>query len=427
MAELERAPFAYLKPFLYHAFTMQSFQAIISEMRSLKLLVKAFGLTGLHLGILKLTFIVQGLPYMFWVGLAPRVLLILLAALPLAARAVISIKTGFVLPSPLVFFAYYLVLLWLFPKLQELWKAVTGHPRVGRRALLLGSGVVALGAVGVSESSRNLTVVEHELPLADLSVEHEGLKVALLADLHRGPAVGRSYLEEVVARVNELKPDLIVMPGDFVSKSPSYFEDLETILANLNPRIASLATLGNHDHWEGADKALETLQAAGVLALQNRALYLGPQKTLTETPEPGSLCLAGVDDLWYGQPDFGFFQKVPRELPVLLLSHHPDVAEEFGTVACRVDLQLSGHTHGGQVVLPGVGALATASAYGTKYLYGWCQGPSWPVFTTCGIGTSTLPVRVGTQAEIVLFTLNRKALNEKRPSSPQSGQEGLMS
>ena len=71
----------------------------------------------------------------------------------------------------------------------------------------------------------------------------------------------------------------------------------------------------------------------------------------------------------------------------------------------RVDLQVSGHTHGGQILLPGLGPVATASRFGTKYLSGWAQGPRWRVYTTVGIGTSMVPVRVGTTPEIVVFRL----------------------
>ena len=333
--------------------------------------------------------------------------LLVLAAVPLGVRAFLDLHAGVVLPGPVAFFLYYIAVLALLPRIVALRRAIKAPAHIGRRSLFVGTGVLALGAVGVAESSKNLQVLNKHLPLRDLPSGFEGTKVALLADLHRGPAVGREYLEEVVARVNSLQPDIVLMPGDFVSKSSSYYPDIQRILSGLNPRIASFATLGNHDHWEGAEGALAALDGAGVLALQNRALYVGPEGRVGERPAPGALCLAGVDDLWVGEPNIEFLADVPTDKPVILLSHHPDIAEKFKDCGHRVDVQFSGHTHGGQVVLPGVGPLATASAYGTKYVYGWAEGPSWPVFTTCGIGTSTIPVRVGTTAEIVLFELRK--------------------
>lgn len=375
-------------------------------MRYLKLFLLALVLGFVHLALLKLALGTQGLPYLFWPSVVFRTLLLVLAAIPFALQSALVGHLQLSLHPLLLYTAYYSVVITVFPRIVALWRVARAPAQMGRRAVLLGGGVVALGTAGLAKQSTELHVLEYPLPVKDLPKALNGLRVALLADIHRGPVVSQSFLEEVVDRVNSLSPDLVLMPGDFVAKSPRFFPDIERALRRLNPSIASFATLGNHDVWVGREQAMACLQGAGVIPLQNRAVYLGADRSLKDGPAIGeSLCLAGVDDLWTGEPDFSFLASVPTEIPVFLLSHHPDVAEDFQNSAQRIDWQFSGHTHGGQIVLPAVGALATASSYGDKYLYGWCQGPKWPVFTTCGIGTSSVPVRVGTQSEILLFTL----------------------
>lgn len=377
-------------------------------MRFFKVLLLASALALAHLALLKAALLTQTLPYLFWPSIVFRAMLLVLAAVPFAISNFCHLYLGS-MPHPLlVYAAYYVVVFLLWPYLVALRKVALAPTQAGRRALLLGGSVVALGTAGMAKQNSELRILEFPLPVRDLPSDFEGLRIALAADLHRGPVVSQSTLEEVVEKLNSLKPDLIFMPGDFVSKSPRFFSDVNRAFKLLNPKIASFATLGNHDIWEGREKAMACLEGAGVITLQNRLLYLHTDGKLHSRAIPDcSICLAGVDDLWTGEPNLDFLETVPSNIPVLLLSHHPDVAEEFSDCGHRVDFQFSGHTHGGQIVFPGIGALATASSYGDKYLYGWNPGPKWPVFTTCGVGTSTVPVRVGTQSEIVLFTLTR--------------------
>lgn len=284
-------------------------------------------------------------------------------------------------------------------------------PRVSRRAFLsAGLATLLAGSLQGFRGREQLTTVHHQLALKQLPSKLEGLRLVLLADLHRGPATPREYLQRVVDHVNGLQPDLVLLPGDFVSKSSYYFKDIQELLAQLQPRIASLATLGNHDHWEGTEQARAAVRDSGVVLLENSAVVITPKRSLGDSSCEQGLCLAGVDDLWAGKPDLNqALAGVSADIPRLLLSHNPDFAEEKAAleIGQRVDLQLSGHTHGGQVVLPGVGAVASASRYGLKYIYGFSEGPSWPVFTTRGIGTSTLPLRLGAPPEVVVFELSR--------------------
>jgi predicted MPP superfamily phosphohydrolase len=384
-------------------------------MKLWKRLLLAVLLAGLHLFTLDFSTFAQSIPFLFWPSLAVRVLALLVAAPALCVRGLLDIKMGLALPIWLCLLGLHLVLPYVLERGRNAWRVLKAPTVRSRRNLFVGAGFLAAGATGVARETTHLEIRRQELALPDLPSELSGLKVALVADLHRGPAVSQNFLEEVVSRVNSLRPDLVLMPGDFVSKSPSYFKDITSALKGLNPRIGSFATLGNHDIWEGRDEATVALEAAGVRLLQNRSTYLSRLLQITDTPCQG-LCLAGVDDLWAGEPDLDMaLGSVPSEVPVILLSHNPDVAETQND--SRVDVQFSGHTHGGQIVLPGLGPLATASAHGTKYVSGWAQGPRWKVFTTVGVGTSTIPVRVGASPEIVLFTLVGAELTSRQKTT----------
>lgn len=370
-----------------------------------KRLLFAILLTCVHLLLLNAASFLQGIPALFWPSLTLRIIALALAAPALGLRGFIDLHLGGVVPLWVLLIFLHLATPWLYARCKEFWSVLHSSEVPARRALFLGAGVLALGSTQVLEKATDLQINPQHLKVKNLPPQLSGLRIALLADLHRGPAVSQAYLEDVVRVVNRLNPDLVLMPGDFVSKSDHYFESLSHVLSQLRPKIASLATLGNHDHWEGEKKTIAALESAGVIMLQNRSLVLSPQRRLGG-PASSGLCLAGVDDLWAGRPDLALaLGAVPQDLPVLLLSHNPDLAETQANCGYRVDLQLSGHTHGGQVVLPGIGPLATASSFGTKYLSGWAEGPKWPVFTTVGVGTSTVPLRIGTRPEVVLLTL----------------------
>ena len=120
------------------------------------------------------------------------------------------------------------------------------------------------------------------------------------------------------------------------------------------------------------------------------------------------MCIAGVGDLWEGAPDYhAALSGAPRAMPRLLLSHNPDAAEDskFVTGNYRVDLMISGHTHGGQVWVPGIGTPIVPSKFGQKYASGLVKGPACDVFISKGVGVSGLPVRFGVPPEIVVFDL----------------------
>ena len=178
------------------------------------------------------------------------------------------------------------------------------------------------------------------------------------------------------------------------------------LLCQLRGRLGVLAVLGNHDHWEGAAACRAAFARGGVRLLDRDRVFLGPGG-ITEAPTEDTICLAGLADLWEEQHDPREpLDQVPEGMPRLLLSHNPDYAELL-PAGLRVDLMLSGHTHGGQVRLPWVGTPKIPSRYGQKYAGGLCQGPTCPVLVSRGVGMGFLPVRLGVPPEMSLITLTR--------------------
>lgn len=282
------------------------------------------------------------------------------------------------------------------------------EPDASRRAFLV-RGTALVGAVAVvgiaARDKENLQVVRQALELPGLPPELKGTRIAVISDLHRGPYNGMDFLARVVQAVNDERPDLVLLPGDFVQISGEYFADAAEAVARLRPRIAMLGTLGNHDHWEGADLARRLLPRAGLRLIDNDRVFLTPGGGLTEVAPAAGLLLGGVGDLWEDRTDLeAALRGAPATMPRLVMSHNPDFAET-GARRVRVDLQISGHTHGGQVNVPGVGVPFVPSRYGNRYAAGLVQGPAWPVYVNRGIGTTILPLRLRVRPEITLFTL----------------------
>ena len=249
-----------------------------------------------------------------------------------------------------------------------------------------------------------------DLPLRGLPKDLEGARLIHLSDLHLGPYNSRHYLGSVMDRCSELDAHLLLVTGDFIHGSVEFFEPVARLLARVKTRHGTLAVLGNHDHWQDPVRCRRALTGQGIQIVENRRLFLGAGGLTPDPPAEGGLCLAGVGDLWEGRHDMdACFGGVDPATPRLLLSHNPDYAE-FSSARLsghRVDLMLAGHTHGGQVRLPGTRSLVVPSFYGSKYARGMVQGPAFPVFVTTGVGVTILPVRLNVRPEVVLFTLKR--------------------
>ena len=276
------------------------------------------------------------------------------------------------------------------------------------------AGVAAGPAWALFVQPRRYEIVRHRLALPDLPTELDGLRIVQLSDIHHGPWLSLDYIARVVTDTNALRPDLVLLTGDYVQGRRHYVSPCVAALAALAPRIGVLAVLGNHDWWEGVDEARGAFGRVGIPLLDNDRRVLTPQRRLARVDEAGGpeargLAIAGLGDYLEGGPDFAAaLDGLPAHMPCLLMSHWPDAAEDpamrYGR--WRVDLMLSGHTHGGQVRLPLVGTPIVPSRYGQKYAAGFVDGPACRVYVNRGIGTALLPVRWGVAPEITVFDLS---------------------
>ncbi|GAB4474248.1 MAG: metallophosphoesterase [Elainellaceae cyanobacterium] len=190
-----------------------------------------------------------------------------------------------------------------------------------------------------------LTLESVTVRIADLPPSCDGLRIAQLSDFHYdGLGLSDTLLEEAIALVNRLQPDLVALTGDFVTHDPSPIEPLSTRLKALHSRLGSFAVLGNHDSYRpgAADYITRTLTAAGIEVLRNQIAY----------PLGEMFPVVGLADFWSKAFSPKVLESLPPDRPRLVLSHNPDSAARLEPY--RADLQLSGHTHGGQIVIPGV-------------------------------------------------------------------------
>jgi len=281
----------------------------------------------------------------------------------------------------------------------------------GRRAVLIGGsaavGGLVLGGYSYLYERKHFVLEQYTLSLPDLPLELEGLRVVLMADWHCGPVCRPDFLFPAIQLANRCKPDVILLPGDFISVSNHYFHEAAELASQLRPRLPHgvLISWGNHDYWGGLEVGEKEMPRAGCQILRNRNLLLTPSREFATSGSKG-LWLSGLDDLWAGKPDLvGTLGPLPLDMPRLVMSHNPDLAEEQS--GARVDLMVSGHTHGGQIRIPTLGTPVLPSRYGQKYASGWVEAPHYPVYVTRGVGTSSLPIRLGVPPEVTLFELRR--------------------
>lgn len=255
---------------------------------------------------------------------------------------------------------------------------------------LVGLGTVAVAGVGHA-APRRVRLTAHEVPWPGA----RGLRLVHLTDLHLGWATPRELLHQVVSLAERAAPDLVVLTGDYLNHSLKHLRALERLVALL-PRPC-LATLGNHDHWSGAEAVESALEQAGVVVLRNRPhrVALGGRR----------LTVVGVDDSFTGHDDIeAAFAQVGSAEPVLALTHCPKIGPALARRGAR--LILTGHTHAGQVQVPLV-TRAVSRLAGQRYLAGWYElGPS-RLYVNAGVGSSAIRWRLGARAapELAIVTL----------------------
>jgi predicted MPP superfamily phosphohydrolase len=272
-----------------------------------------------------------------------------------------------------------------------------------RREALWALGGVVLGSSSVRAmpSSEHFEVETQDIRLSTLDLEHDGLRVVQLSDLHIGSMTPDGRFISAARSVEQLAPELIVLTGDFITVRTDPVERVSQLL-DLLPKVPRVAVLGNHDHWTYPGKISAELEKAGVTLLRNQHTVVW----LRGAP----FRVVGVDDGMTRHDDpVASFRGVPETGSQLVLTHTPSAAARM---PARSAVCLAGHTHGGHFVVPGL----TRSVFQVArepWIRGWYQVGGNRLYVNRGIGAGGpghFP-RVGSVPEISAFTLRRSVAN----------------
>lgn len=274
-------------------------------------------------------------------------------------------------------------------------------------------GGLAVAGDGTIFEANQPRLVSIEVRLPRLPHSWDGFRIAQLSDLHYDDYFSVVPLRNAVDIVNGLRPDLIVVTGDFVTsrgkhpprsalvKARQAIESCAQLLAQMHAGSGILAAVGNHDLGVDTNHIVEVLQSHDIPVLRNRSLPL--------EREGNRLWLSGVDDVLVGNPRLDLALKdIPADEPVILLAHEPDWADFVAKYP--VDLQLSGHSHGGQIRIPLLGA-PYLPPLARKYPWGLRQIGQLTLYTNAGIGTIEVPTRINCPPEVTLITLRSAPAN----------------
>ncbi len=239
-----------------------------------------------------------------------------------------------------------------------------------------------------------LTVEHQQISLRRLPKALEGFRIVQLSDVHHGPFSSKAQIERAVETANRLKPDIIALTGDYISRERQYAAPCAEMLGHLKARYGVYAVLGNHDHWTDAALITDLFRAEGIRVLINEGMRFEQQGA--------AFWLAGVDDTMVGLEDLPLaLAGAAKNEMKLLLAHNPIILRRAARAA--VDLVLSGHTHGGQVAWR-----SESSASGRprrRLLKGLGRQGNTQIYVTRGLGTVVLPIRYGCPPEVSLLEL----------------------
>jgi uncharacterized protein len=271
---------------------------------------------------------------------------------------------------------------------RQLVEAVSGTALLGSTGAMLGWGVV--------RGRHDYQLREVPVRIAGLPRALDGYTIVQVSDVHAGTYVGERELDEGFALVRRARADLLVVTGDLVDFDPAFAPLVARKLMDVAPRDGVAAILGNHDDYAGADAVSAAVRAAGIDLLVNEGRRI-------RAADGGGFALLGVDDQW--SPRYGregprldvALEEVPAEVPRILLSHQPVTVERW---AGQVALQLSGHTHGGQIN-PGF----RPADFLMAYVAGVYPVRGTTLYVNRGFGTVGPPARVGAPPEVTRIVL----------------------
>jgi len=296
-------------------------------------------------------------------------------------------------------------------------------PFTRRNFIKAGAAVIASCALAVEGKAivgdtGDPRLISVEIPLTRLPAAWDGFTIVQLSDFHYDPVLTVPPIRKAIEITNRLRPDLIVLTGDFVTVPPfakvlhirkhsaRVAEPCAALLAELSAPLGVFAVLGNHDADTDPEFIVGCLQANRIQVMRNSSVPLERQGQ--------RLWLAGLDDVLEGDPDLDLTMKgIPNNEAVIALVHEPDYARRVAEHP--IDLQLSGHTHGGQIVLPLVGP-PYLPPLGRRYVKGLYKLGSLTLYTNVGLGTIRIPIRLNCPPEVTLIKL--RTVSDGKTSPP---------
>ncbi|NJR46080.1 MAG: metallophosphoesterase [Hyellaceae cyanobacterium CSU_1_1] len=251
---------------------------------------------------------------------------------------------------------------------------------------------------GIKIEPNWIEVVPIQLTIPHLDRAFDQFKVVQISDLHIGRYMPESRFARIIQLVNQQQPDAIAITGDIVTKHSRFqAEKLQQQLSQLQAKTVIVAVLGNHDHSEKIKLLNRILAQSKIDNLDNQVYIV----------ERGSkkLAFAGLDDPYWGKPNLNkILDHLPEQVPTIFLVHEPDYIEKSAKTH-KFALQLSGHSHGGQIRIPFFAPLVLPYG-GQKYFAGLNQVEDTITYTNRGLGMTNLPMRIGSRPEITVFTLH---------------------
>lgn len=242
-----------------------------------------------------------------------------------------------------------------------------------------------------------IDLVEINITLPDLGKNFVNYRILNLTDVHLGQWVNPEYLSDLIDYVNTLNFDLATLTGDYFSYILDGYEDsLKDSFKKLKAKDGKFGVLGNHDHWMGAEKIRKLFEESDIVDLSNDVCVLSRGED--------KLNLAGVDSSTVCADNLDKVLAKLDDCPTVLLAHEPDFANESSQTG-KIDLQISGHSHGGQFIIPKVETTPFRGPNSTKYPVGLYKIRDMMQYTSKGLGTNSFRIRINCNPEITIITL----------------------
>lgn len=250
-------------------------------------------------------------------------------------------------------------------------------------------------------SEENIDLVEIEIELDNLGWNFHNYRLLNLTDIHLGQWINPEYLDDLIDYVNTLNFDLATLTGDYFSYViDGYEHSLIKSLNKLKAKDGKFGVLGNHDHWMSSDKIRNIFKNSGIVDLSNDV------KTIKKGEDYLNIC--GVDSCTVCADDLDkVIAKMQKNTPSILLAHEPDFAKESSQTNL-FDLQISGHSHGGQFIIPKFETTPFRGPNSTKYPVGLYKVGNMIQYTSKGLGTNSFRIRINCKPEITIITLKTK-------------------